>query len=262
MLDMGFIDDIHKIIGLLPKQRQTLMFSATFSSTVRTLAKDIVKHPIEISVNPEETTANSIKQWLCPVDENKKSALLAHLISHNNWQQVLVFIKTKQSAEQLLRYLGKKNIHAAAIHGDKSQAARNRALSEFKAATVRVLIATDLAARGLDINQLPQVVNYDLPHITEDYIHRIGRTGRAGLSGEAISLVCAEEFAKLAEIERLIKALIPRKAVKAFEPVNKLAESKLDTRPIKPQKTEEAKEAKEAQRISSQIKHNAYLADR
>jgi len=236
MLDMGFIEEIQKILVLLPKQRQNLMFSATFSEEVRAFAKSIVTNPIEISVNPQNTTAITIDQWLYPVDEKRKSALLAHLIKTNNWQQVLVFCKTKQGANNLVRYLEKKNINSVAIHGDKSQAVRTRALADFKAGTVRILVATDLAARGLDINQLPQVVNYELPHITEDYIHRIGRTGRAGLSGEAISLVSADEFTKLSEIERLIKRLIIRKHIKAYEPVNKLAESKLDTRPIKPRK--------------------------
>lgn len=245
MLDMGFIEEIQKILVLLPKQRQNLMFSATFSEEVRAFAKSIVTNPIEISVNPQNTTAITIDQWLYPVDEKRKSALLAHLIKTNNWQQVLVFCKTKQGANNLVRYLEKKNINSVAIHGDKSQAARTRALADFKVGTVRILVATDLAARGLDINQLPQVVNYDLPHITEDYIHRIGRTGRAGLSGEAISLVSEDEFTKLSEIERLIKKLIIRKHIKAYEPVNKLAESKLDTRPIKPKKPKKPKKPRQ-----------------
>jgi len=244
MLDLGFRDEILKTISLLPNQRQNLMFSATFPETVRSFARSIATDPVEISINPHITTAVSVDQWLYPVDTNRKSALLAHLIRTNNWQQVLVFCKTRQGADKLIHYLQKKNIQSAAIHGDKSQGARTRALADFKAGTVRILVATDLAARGLDINQLPQVVNYDLPHITEDYIHRIGRTGRAGLSGEAISLVSADEFTKLAEIERLIKGLIIRKHIKAYEPIQKLADSKLDTRPIKPKKPKKPKKQK------------------
>jgi len=245
MLDMGFRDELQKIITLLPLQRQNLMFSATFSDEVRTFARRIVSDPVEVSVNPQNTIAVTIEQWLYPVDEKRKSALLTHLIKHNNWQQVLVFCKTKQGANKIVHYLEKKNIKAAAIHGDKSQGARTRALSDFKSATTRVLVATDLAARGLDINQLPQVVNYDLPHITEDYIHRIGRTGRAGRSGEAISLVSANEFTKLSEIERLIKKLIIRKHIKAFDPLIALPESVLDTRPIKPKKPKKQKKPKQ-----------------
>jgi len=245
MLDMGFRDELQKIITLLPGQRQNLMFSATFPDELRTFARRIVSDPMEVSVNPQNTTAVTIQQWLYPVDEKRKSALLTHLIKHNNWQQILVFSKTKQGANKIVHYLEKKNIKAAAIHGDKSQGARTKALSDFKSGTTSVLVATDLAARGLDINQLPQVVNYDLPHITEDYIHRIGRTGRAGQSGEAISLVCANEFTKLSEIERLIKKLIIRKHIKAFDPLIALPESVLDTRPIKPKKPKKQKKPKQ-----------------
>ena len=244
MLDMGFIDEIQKIIALLPRQRQNLMFSATFSDEIRQLARTIVNDPVEISVNPAETTATTIEQWMCPVDKNRKSALLTQLIKDNNWDQVLVFVRTKNGADRLVRYLQTKDIKAAAIHGDKSQGARTRVLAEFKTGLIRVLVATDLAARGLDINQLPQVVNFDLPHITEDYIHRIGRTGRASLSGRAVSLVCADEFEQLSDIERLIKQLIPRKLIEGFKPVQEVPESHLDLRPIKPRKPKKPKKPK------------------
>lgn len=241
MLDLGFSDEIHKILNLLPEHRQNLIFSATLSAKTRMLAKGIISNPLEIDINPKITTTLNVDQWLYPVDTKRKSALLAHLIKANNWQQVLVFCKTRQETDNLVRYLEKKNIIASAIHGDKSQNARTTALANFKQGIIQVLVATDLAARGLDITGLPQVVNYDLPHIIEDYIHRIGRTGRAELKGEAISLVSAEEFVKLGEIERLIKSIITRKVIAKFEPVNKLPESILDTRPIKPKKPKKTK---------------------
>jgi ATP-dependent RNA helicase RhlE len=207
MLDMGFSDELKKILALLPRQRQNLMFSATFSDEIRKLAKSIVHNPVEISVNPRNTTATTVEQWLTPVDKKKKPALLTQLIKDNDWQQVLVFVRTKNGADRLTRHLESEGINAAAIHGDKSQGARTRALAEFKKGAIRVLVATDLAARGLDIDQLPQVVNFDLPDVANDYIHRIGRTGRAGARGRAISLVCADEIDQLKAIERLIKQL-------------------------------------------------------
>lgn len=249
MLDMGFIHDIKKILALLPEQRQTLMFSATFSNEIRTLAKSLVKNPIEISVSPRNTAVEIIQQWVYPVDKSKKSAVLSKLILDNQWQQVLVFSRTKHGANRLTKQLENKGIKAAAIHGNKSQGARTRALAEFKAGDVQVLVATDIAARGIDIDQLPHVVNFDLPHVAEDYVHRIGRTGRAGASGEAISLVCADEFKELAAIERLIKQVITRKTIKDFEPVHPLPESRLDIRPIKPKKPKKPKtEHKDGQR--------------
>ncbi len=240
MLDMGFIHDIRKILGLLPKQRQNLMFSATFSEDIRRLAKGMVNDPVEISVSPRNTTVESVEHWICPVDKSKKSALLSHLIHENDWQQVLVFSRTKHGANRLTKHLESNDINAAAIHGNKSQGARTKALADFKNGLIRVLVATDIAARGLDIDQLPQVVNFDLPNVPEDYVHRIGRTGRAGSSGQAISLVCADEFKQLSDIERVIQELLPRKTVDGFEPVHNLPESRLNQRPArarKPHKT-------------------------
>lgn len=249
MLDMGFIHDIKKILALLPDQRQTLMFSATFSNEIRTLAKGLVKNPVEISVSPRNTAVEIIQQWVYPVDKSKKSAVLSKLILDNQWQQVLVFSRTKHGANRLTKQLDKKGIKASAIHGNKSQGARTRALAEFKAGDIQVLVATDIAARGIDIDQLPHVINFDLPHVAEDYVHRIGRTGRAGASGEAISLVCADEFKELAAIERLTRQIIARKIIEGFEPVHALPESRLDTRPIKPKKPKKPKaEHKDGQR--------------
>ncbi|WP_373092068.1 DEAD/DEAH box helicase [Zhongshania sp.] len=227
MLDMGFIHDIRKILAVLPKRRQNLMFSATFSGDIRQLAKGLVNNPVEISVSPEVTTAKSVTQCIYPVDKNQKPALLTHLINSNNWQQVLIFSKTKHGANRLATQLENAGIKAAAIHGNKSQGARTRALAEFKNGDVRALVATDIAARGLDIDQLPQVVNFDLPNVPEDYVHRIGRTGRAGATGHAVSLVCADEFKLLADIERLIKEILPREIPEGFTPVNPLPESRL-----------------------------------
>ena len=218
MLDMGFIHDIKKILNLLPKRKQTLMFSATFSNEIRTLAKGLVKDPVEISVSPRNTTVESVKQWLSPVDKKQKSALLFELIVNEKWNQVLVFTRTKHGANKLTRHLESGGIKAAAIHGNKSQGARTKALAQFKSNDIRVLVATDIAARGLDIDQLPQVVNFDLPNVPEDYVHRIGRTGRAGATGQAVSLVSADEYKQLNDIERLIKQVIPRKLVDGFEP--------------------------------------------
>ena len=236
MLDMGFIRDIRKIIKILPRQRQNLMFSATFSHEIRNLAKGLINNPVEISVTPRNTTVDTVKHWIYPVDKNKKSALLTHLIRENKWKQALVFNRTKHGANRITRHLEKSGISAVAIHGNKSQAARTKALANFKDGTIRIMVATDIAARGLDINQLPQVVNFDLPNVPENYIHRIGRTGRAGLEGHAISLVCADELKELSDIERLIKQLLERKSVDGFEPVHKLQETSLDKRPIFPKK--------------------------
>jgi len=241
MLDMGFIHDIRKILAALPKQRQNLMFSATFSNDIRKLAKTIVNNPVEISVSPRNTTAQTVEQWICPVDKKQKPKLLSKLILDNDWQQVLVFSRTKHGANKLVKLLDADGIHAAAIHGNKSQGARTRALAEFKDGTTRVLVATDIAARGIDIDQLPQVVNFDLPNVAEDYVHRIGRTGRAGATGQAVSLVCADEFEHLSGIEHLIKQLLTRKLIDGFEPVHDLPESRLDTRPIKPKKPKKPK---------------------
>ena len=218
MLDMGFIHDIRRILRLLPRQRQNLMFSATFAIEIRGLAKTIMSNPLEVSVSAPNTTAEKVKQWVYPVDKIRKSALLRELIVQNDWQQVLVFSRTKHGANRLSAYLEKAGVNASAIHGNKSQGARTKALSGFKSGKIRVLVATDIAARGLDIAQLPQVVNFDLPNVPEDYVHRIGRTGRAGASGRAFSLVSADEIKQLNDIEQVIQKHIVREYVDGFEP--------------------------------------------
>jgi ATP-dependent RNA helicase RhlE len=222
MLDMGFIRDIKKILNLLPKKRQNLMFSATFSNDIRTLAKTFISKPVEISVAPRNTTAESVKQYIYPTDKDKKISLLIHLIKEHDWYQVLVFSRTKHGANKLTKKLIQANICAAAIHGNKSQGARTKALAAFKNGEVQVLVATDIAARGLDIEQLPQVINFDLPQVAEDYVHRIGRTGRAGSVGQAISLVSHDEIKLLKSIEKLTKQKIERITIKGFEPKNTL----------------------------------------
>jgi ATP-dependent RNA helicase RhlE len=218
MLDMGFIRDIRKVLALLPKQKQTLFFSATFSDDIKRLANDLLKSPVLIEVARRNTAAESVTQVIHPVDKSRKRELLSYLIGSNNWKQVLVFNRTKHGANRLSEQLMTDGITAAAIHGNKSQGARTRALADFKAGKVRVLVATDIAARGLDINQLPHVVNYELPNVAEDYIHRIGRTGRAGNEGEAMSLVCVDELGLLKDIERLLKRDIAKVVIDDFEP--------------------------------------------
>jgi ATP-dependent RNA helicase RhlE len=218
MLDMGFIRDIRKVLALLPKHKQTLLFSATFSKEIKKLSNDLLKSPVLIEVAQRNTTAERITQVVHPVDKSRKRELLSYLIGSNNWKQVLVFTRTKHGANRLSQQLIKDGISAAAIHGNKSQGARTRALAEFKNGQVRVLVATDIAARGLDINQLPHVVNFELPNIAEDYVHRIGRTGRAGNEGEAMSLVCVDEANLLKDIERLIKRDIPTSIIEGYEP--------------------------------------------
>ena len=231
MLDMGFIHDIRRILKALPKQRQNLMFSATFSDDIRKLARTIVHDPVEISVTPRNAASTAVEQWLCPVDKKQKSALLSQLIHDNGWDQVLIFTRTKHGANRLTKYLENDNIRAAAIHGNKSQGARTRALADFKSSGVRALVATDIAARGIDIDQLPQVVNFDLPNVPEDYVHRIGRTGRAGATGQAVSLVSADEIKQLSDIEKLIKKPLQRKLVDGFEPEHDLPTSAPSKKP-------------------------------
>nr|CAA6824482.1 MAG: ATP-dependent RNA helicase RhlE [uncultured Thiotrichaceae bacterium] len=248
MLDMGFIHDIRKIINLLPKERQTLMFSATFSPEIRKLASTLVQNPVEISVTPRNTTAKTVEQWVNPVDKKQKSALLLQLIKDNNWEQVLVFSRTKHGADRLSRFLEKGGLKSAAIHGNKSQGARTRALAGFKNKNLQVLVATDIAARGLDIDQLPQVVNFDLPQVAEDYVHRIGRTGRAGATGKAVSLVCADEFKELSDIERLIGKILDRKLVDGFEPVHDVPASDLTKKVKRPKKPKQPNEHRDGQR--------------
>ncbi|MGB8338159.1 MAG: DEAD/DEAH box helicase [Burkholderiales bacterium] len=217
MLDMGFINDIKKIIALLPPVRQNLMFSATYTEDIRELADKILKDPAQIEVARRNTAAELVKQSVFEVDKDRKRELLQKLIKDNDWQQVLVFTRTKHGASRLADQMAKSGISTAAIHGDKGQSARMEALADFKAGKVRVLVATDIAARGLDIDQLPHVINYELPHVAEDYIHRIGRTGRAGSSGEAISLVCGEEIKSLKEIEKLLKVSLEKQIMPGFD---------------------------------------------
>jgi len=235
MLDMGFIHDIKRIISLLPKRRQNLMFSATFSDDIRKLAKGLVSNPIEISVTPRNAAATTVTQSVYTVDKKQKAAVLTRLIHDGGWSQALVFTKTKHGANKLTKQLEAEGIVAAAIHGNKSQGARTKALAGFKAGEIRILVATDIAARGLDIEQLPQVVNFDLPNVAEDYVHRIGRTGRAGATGTAISLVSADEVDLLSDIERLIQQLLPREVMDGFEPVHDVPATNLD-RPVKSHK--------------------------
>ena len=218
MLDMGFIRDIRKVLALLPKQKQTLLFSATFSKEIKRLANELLHSPALVEVARENTASERVAQLVHPVDKSRKRELLSYLVGSNNWKQVLVFTRTKHGANRLTQQLIKDGITAAAIHGNKSQGARTKALTEFKANKVRVLVATDIAARGLDIDQLPHVVNFELPNVPEDYVHRIGRTGRAGNEGEAMSLVCIDEMKLLKDIERLIKAEIPKEVIEGFEP--------------------------------------------
>ena len=218
MLDMGFIRDIRRIIGAMPEKRQNLLFSATFSSEIKQLAAGLLNRPEEIEVAPRHETAALISQVVHPVDKNRKRELLSHMIGAGNWRQVLVFTRTKHAANRLTKQLESDGLAAAAIHGNKSQGARTKALAEFKQGKVRVLVATDIAARGLDIVELPHVVNYELPNVPEDYVHRIGRTGRAGQDGTALSLVCVDERAHLADIEKLLKRPIERVIVPGYEP--------------------------------------------
>ena len=218
MLDMGFKRDIDKILSLIPSRRQNLMFSATFSREIKSLAQTILKSPILVEATPENTTVESIYQQIYSVAKVKKTKLLIKLINDGQWQQVLVFTRTKHGANKLCKKLESARISAMAIHGNKSQGARTRALAGFKNHDIRVLVATDIAARGLDIPLLPHVVNYELPNIPEDYVHRIGRTGRAGANGVALSLVCAEETSYLASIEKLIKQRFKKEIIKDFEP--------------------------------------------
>ncbi len=218
MLDMGFIHDIRKILAVLPASRQTLMFSATFSKGIQRLAGTLLKSPTLIEVAPRNTAAEQVTQTVHPVDRNRKQELLAYMISFHNWQQVLVFTRTKHGANSLAEQLTKDGLKTTAIHGNKTQAARTRALKDFKQGKVRVLVATDVASRGLDIDHLPYVVNFDLPDVPEDYVHRIGRTGRAGNSGKAVSLVSRDEYPLLRGIERLLNRTIVEDVVSGYEP--------------------------------------------
>ncbi|MDH6240652.1 ATP-dependent RNA helicase RhlE [Polynucleobacter sphagniphilus] len=218
MLDMGFLRDIKKILAALPKQRQNLLFSATFSTEIKALADGLLNSPALIEVARSNSTNEAIAQLIHPVDRGQKHPLLAHLIQTKQWKQVLVFTRTKHGANKLVTQLEKDGITSMAIHGNKSQSARTKALAEFKDGKITVLVATDIAARGIDIDQLPHVVNYDLPNVSEDYVHRIGRTGRAGSNGVAVSLVCVDEHQMLRDIEKLIKQKLPQEIIAGFEP--------------------------------------------
>ena len=229
MLDMGFLRDIKKVLELVPKERQTLLFSATFSKEIKSFASSILRNPVAVEAAPENTTAEKVVQKVYRVDKGKKTELVTKLINDGNWRQVLVFTRTKHGANKLTEKMGKAGISAAAIHGNKSQNARTKALDGFKKNKVRVLVATDIAARGLDIPLLPHVINFELPNIPEDYVHRIGRTGRAGASGEAISLVCGEEREYLKSIEKLLGEKMSTSSIQGYEP----SQEDLDSQPIK-----------------------------
>lgn len=251
MLDMGFIRDIKKILNLLPKKRQTLLFSATFSKDIRRLTDGLLNDPIKIEISPETTTAETVQQCVYEVDKSKKTELLSHLIHDNSWEQVLVFTRTKHGANRLAQKLERDGISSAAIHGNKSQGARTRALKEFKENKTRVLVATDIAARGIDINNLPHVVNFELPNVPEDYVHRIGRTGRAGSEGEAISLVSADEVKHLAAIENLIRKKLVRELEEGFVPSHNVPLTELRAKPSKPRKPKKPKQPGAARSGSS-----------
>ena len=222
MLDMGFIKDLEKIINHLPKVKQTLLFSATFPKEIKSLANSLLQNPKEVQIAERNAVADKVTQFIYPVDKERKAALLGHLIKKENWYQVLVFTRTKRGADKLTKVLKKHGIEADAFHGNKSQGARTKALENFKAEKTQVLVATDIAARGIDITLLPQVVNYDLPYLPEDYIHRIGRTARAGQEGRAISLVSADEVKMLHAIEKLLKFTLTRNIIEGFEPTQEL----------------------------------------
>lgn len=252
MLDMGFLPDIKRILALLPKARQNLLFSATFSPEIKTLANTLLKNPALIEVARSNSTHEAITQKIYPVDKNKKQALLAYLIKANHWQQVLVFTRTKHGANKLVTQLGKDGITCMAIHGNKSQSARTKALADFKSGKITALVATDIAARGIDIDQLPHVVNYDLPNVPEDYVHRVGRTGRAGSNGVAISLVCIDELGLLKDIEKLTKQTIPQKIISGFEVDPSIGAQPIkDTRQARPQSKSKPKHSPKSQATQS-----------
>ncbi|MDY7566575.1 DEAD/DEAH box helicase [Pseudomonas sp. RTC3] len=240
MLDLGFSEELRDIYAALPKRRQTLLFSATFSDAIRQLAGQMLDDPLTIEVSPRNVAASSVKQWVIPVDKKRKTELFIHLLKKQHWSQVLVFAKTRVGVDQLVERLQGLGINADGIHGDKPQATRQRALDRFKAREVQILVATDVAARGLDIDDLPTVINFDLPIVAEDYIHRIGRTGRAGLTGEAISFVCADEVELLSAIETLTRQTLERHEEQDFEPEHRVpttdASGQILKKPKKPKK--------------------------
>jgi ATP-dependent RNA helicase RhlE len=241
MLDMGFSGEIRKLLALLPKKHQSLLFSATFSDDIRKLADDLLNKPLQIEISQRNSPAKDVKQRVYEVDKNMKPALLSHLVRGKGREQVLVFTRTKKGADRLLKKLQGDDISAAAIHGDKSQGERARVLNEFKANEIQVLIATDLAARGIDINELPHVINFELPKVAKDYVHRIGRTGRAGAEGEGTSLVCADEVELLAAIETLICETLPREVEAGFMPTLRVPLTHRKTRPKRPKKPKKSR---------------------
>jgi len=248
MLDMGFIPAMRRIHAELPKQRQTLMFSATFSREIENLAGEFLHQPKKIQVTPANTTVSRIDQTVYAVDKARKTELLKHLVSTERWGQVLVFSRTKYGADKISRQLNNAGINSDSIHGDKKQGARTRSLKQFKDGRLQVLVATDIAARGIDIQQLPRVVNFDLPHVAEDYVHRIGRTGRAGEAGIALSLVSADEVAQLQKIEKLIKKSLPREEIEGFEPEHRLPAKEVKTNGKRPPKKMKPKSGARKQR--------------
>jgi ATP-dependent RNA helicase RhlE len=239
---------MRRIHAELPKERQTLMFSATFSRDIEKLAGEFLHQPKKIQVTPANTTVSRIDQTVYPVDKARKTALLKHLVASEQWGQVLVFSRTKYGADKLSRNLSKAGIASDSIHGDKKQGARTRSLKHFKDGRLQVLVATDIAARGIDIQQLPRVVNFDLPHVAEDYVHRIGRTGRAGETGIALSLVSADEVSQLQKIEKLIKKSIPREEIEGFEPEHRLPTKEVKSSGKRPPKKAKAKPVARKQR--------------
>lgn len=240
MLDMGFIEDIKNIMSLLPRKRQNLLFSATFSREIRSLTKNLFRNPVVIEVNPRNSAAKSVKQWAIEVDKSRKPALLSHLLRKNNWEQVLIFTRTRKGANRLVQQLAGDGISSEAIHGDKSQETRNRVLADFKAKTIRILVATGIASRGLDITELAAVINFDLPQVAEDYIHSIGRTGRAGAKGIAISLVSADEVKLLSAIEALLGQTLIREVEHGFVPKHSVPLTRLVK--ARPKKTKTPKQ--------------------
>lgn len=237
MLDLGFMDDIGKIFSILPQRRQNLLLSATFPTAILALADKLLQRPVRIEVDPPNSAAKGVKQWIYEVDKSQKTGLLCHLLENNQWQQVLVFTRTRIGADRLVQKLVDKGMSALAIHSEKSQSVRARALADFKANIIRVLVATDIASRGIDISELSHVINVDLPKVAEDYIHRIGRTGRAGLGGVAISLVSADEVNLLSAIETLLRQLLVREIVEGFIPKHSVPLTRLmKARPKKPKK--------------------------
>ncbi len=257
MLDLGFARELDALFSALPRKRQTLLFSATFSDPIRALAGELLRDPLSVEVSPRNAAASSVRHWLVPVDKKRKGELFLHLLRRHGWEQVLAFAKTRKGVEHLMEEIQGAGIAADSIHGDKPQPARLRALQRFKAGEVRVLVATDVAARGLDIDDLPCVVNVDLPIVAEDYVHRIGRTGRAGATGEALSLVCADEVQSLAAIEVLIGQTLQRVEESGFEPDHRVpatdGRGQVLKKPKKPKKPKEAAAGKPGARLGSWI---------